>query len=76
MKEIEMDDLDMIEISVKSKSGNGTNSLASYIATLLHHGGFDVVVNSSDEINAGQLSEEKLQHIKDNIMVAISVEQI
>jgi hypothetical protein len=72
-----MEDLNIIEIVVKAKANsNDANVLASYVATLLYLEGFDVVVSSSDEINGSFSIKEKLQSIKENSIVSVSIEQL
>ena len=65
----------MINIVVESQSGQGINTLASHIAMLLYNEGFDVVVNSSDEINAELATKERLHMIK-NTMIGVETKQL
>lgn len=66
----------MIDIVVAGHAGTGINSLASYLAIVLDREGFDVVVNSHDEIKPEFAAKEKLQKIKNNVIVAVRAEQL
>jgi CO dehydrogenase nickel-insertion accessory protein CooC1 len=66
----------MIEINVTGESGTGINTMASHIAVLLYDQGFDVVVNSSDEINAELVTKEKLQKLKNDTIISVCVSQV
>ena len=65
----------MINIVVEGQSDQYINTLASHIATLLYNEGFDVVVNSSDEINAELATKERLHKIK-NTMIGVETKQL
>ena len=65
----------MINIVVEGQSDQDINTLASHIATLLYNEGFDVVVNSSDDINVELATKEKLHKIK-NTMIGVETKQL
>ena len=65
----------MINIVVEGQSDQDMSTLASHIATLLYNEGFDVVVNSSDEINAELATKDRLHKIK-NTMIGVETKQL
>ena len=65
----------MINIVVEGQSDQYINTLASHIAMLLYNEGFDVVVNSSDEINAELATKDRLHKVK-NTMIGMETKQL
>lgn len=71
-----IDDIKMIEITVKAPSGTGKSTIASHIAKTFWDMGFDVVVDDSDEIDPKFLEQERLNGIlSKNLTISISTEQ-
>ena len=66
----------MIEITVRATSGSGKNTLASFLATILHNEGFDVVVDSSDDIKSEYATKERLHKIMQHTIISVGTELI
>jgi hypothetical protein len=68
----------MIEITVKA--GQGSDTIACLIATMLYDEGFDVVVDSFDGSAfadvALALADENKHKLRQNTTISVSVEQL